>query len=55
MFDAVHAMRSRIVTSASFNGERILGAILFENTLEREFAGLASAQFLWQEKGIVPS
>ncbi|MCW8832260.1 MAG: fructose bisphosphate aldolase [Colwellia sp.] len=54
MYDLVHQMRTRIVTNASFTGERILGAILFENTLDREFEGKSSAQYLWQEKQIVP-
>lgn len=54
MFATVHAMRTRIVTSPAFSGERILGAILFENTLDREIGGLSSAQFLWQEKQVVP-
>ena len=54
MFALVHQMRSRIVSSPVFTGERILGAILFENTLDREFNGKASAQYLWQEKQVVP-
>ena len=54
MFDLVHQMRTRIVTSPSFTGQRILGAILFENTLDREINGKSSAQFLWQEKQVVP-
>lgn len=54
MFDLVHQMRTRIVTSPAFNGQRILGAILFENTLDRTIAGLPSAQYLWQEKNVVP-
>ena len=54
MFDLVHQMRTRIVSSSSFNGERILGAILFENTMDREIAGKSSAQFLWEEKQVVP-
>jgi len=54
MFATVHAMRTRIVTSPAFTGERILGAILFENTLDREISGKSSAQFLWQEKQVVP-
>ena len=54
MFAAVHAMRSRIVTSSAFNGYRILGAILFENTLDREIEGKSSAHYLWQEKNVVP-
>lgn len=54
MFDLVHAMRSRIVTSPAFSGERILGAILFENTLDRSIEGKTSAEFLWQNKQVVP-
>lgn len=54
MFDLVHAMRARIMTSPSFSGDRILGAILFEMTLDREVAGRGSAEYLWQAKGIVP-
>ena len=54
MFAAVHAMRSRIVTSPSFNGDRILAAILFENTLDREIEGKTSAHYLWEVKQVVP-
>ena len=54
MFDTVHAMRSRIVTSPSFGGDRILGAILFENTMDREIGGKGSAHYLWDEKQVVP-
>ena len=54
MFDLVHAMRTRIMTSPAFNAERILGAILFENTMDREVEGLGTAAYLWQEKRIVP-
>jgi fructose-bisphosphate aldolase class I len=54
MFDLMHAMRSRIITSPSFNGDRILGAILFEMTMDREIEGVGSADYLWNEKGIVP-
>ncbi len=54
MFDIVHQMRSRIITSPSFNGDRLLGAILFENTLDRDIDGINSAQFLWQQKQVVP-
>lgn len=54
MFAVVHKMRSRIITSPSFNGDRVLGAILFENTLDREIEGLNSARFLWQNKNVVP-
>ena len=54
MYDLVHQMRTRIVTSPAFTGQRILGAILFENTLDREIEGKPSAQFLWQEKNVIP-
>jgi fructose-bisphosphate aldolase class I len=54
MFDQVHAMRSRIMTSPAFTGERILGAILFEGTMDREVEGMPTATFLWQERGVVP-
>ena len=54
MFDIVHQMRTRIMTSASFNGDRLLGAILFENTLDRDVDGINSAKFLWQQKRVVP-
>lgn len=54
MFDLVHQMRTRIVTSPAFTGQRILGAILFENTLDRNIEGLSSAQYLWQVKNVVP-
>ena len=54
MYDLIHAMRSRIITSPAFNGDRILGAILFEMTMDREVEGQPTAQFLWNEKGVVP-
>jgi fructose-bisphosphate aldolase class I len=54
MFDKIHEMRSRIVTSPSFSGDRILGAILFEKTMNLEINGKGSAQYLWQEKQVVP-
>jgi fructose-bisphosphate aldolase class I len=50
MFDLIHAMRSRIMTSPSFGGDRVLGAILFEMTMDREVEGVPSARYLWQEK-----
>ncbi len=54
MFDAVHEMRTRIITSPSFNGDRILGAILFENTMDRQIEGQATASYLWDVKNVVP-
>lgn len=54
MFDLVHQMRTRIITSNAFSGERILGAILFENTLDREIEGMSTAHYLWQKKRVVP-
>ncbi len=54
MFTIVHQMRSRIITSRSFNGERILGAILFENTMDRDIEGQPTADYLWNVKRIVP-
>lgn len=54
MYDMVHKMRTRIITSKSFTGDKILGAILFENTMDREIDGLPTAQYLWERKNIVP-
>jgi len=54
MFDLVHAMRSRIITSPSFNGDRILGSILFEMTMDRQIQGRASADYLWNVRNVVP-
>ena len=54
MFSVVHDMRTRIVTSPSFNGERIMGAILFENTIDRDIDGVPTAQYLWEKKNVVP-
>jgi fructose-bisphosphate aldolase, class I len=54
MFALVHQMRTRIITSPSFGGDRILGAILFEDTLEREIGGRGSADYLWNVKQVVP-
>jgi fructose-bisphosphate aldolase, class I len=54
MFDRMHAMRSRIITSPSFNGKRVLGAILFEGTMDREIDGQGTAKFLWDVKQVVP-
>jgi len=54
MFAIVHQMRTRIITSPSFSGERILGAILFENTMDRDIEGAPSADYLWNVKRVVP-
>jgi len=54
MMDLVHAMRARIVTSPSFSGNRILAAILFENTMDRDIGGRPTAEYLWEVKKVVP-
>jgi fructose-bisphosphate aldolase class I len=54
MFDLVHQMRTRIMTSRVFDGSRILATILFENTMDREVAGKGTADYLWEEKKVVP-
>jgi fructose-bisphosphate aldolase class I len=54
MFDKIHEMRTRIVTDKAFGGDRILGAILFEMTMDRQICGKGSAEFLWTEKNVVP-
>ena len=54
MFDLVHQMRTRVITSPSFTGERILGAILFEDTMDRDIEGQPTADYLWNVKRIVP-
>ncbi|WP_024467560.1 fructose bisphosphate aldolase [Treponema pedis] len=54
MFDLVHKMRTRIITSKAFNSDKILGAILFEQTMEREIEGIPTADFLWEKKRILP-
>jgi fructose-bisphosphate aldolase, class I len=54
MFDLVHQMRSRVITSSAFTSQYILGAILFEQTMERSVEGLPTADYLWNRKGIVP-
>jgi fructose-bisphosphate aldolase class I len=54
MFDRMHEMRSRIMTSPSFTGERVLGAILFEMTMDRSVEGKETADYLWSVKGVVP-
>lgn len=54
MFDLIHEMRSRIITSSAFNGDRVLGAILFEMTMDREIDGKGTAEYLWNVKQVVP-
>ena len=54
MFDLVHEMRTRIITSPSFDGDRILGAILFEDTMDRDVDGRPTADYLWNVKKVVP-
>jgi len=54
MFEVVHNMRSRIVTSPAFSGNRIMGAILFENTMDREIEGQGTADYLWNVKRVIP-
>jgi fructose-bisphosphate aldolase class I len=54
MFDLIHEMRTRIITSPSFDGDRILGAILFEMTMDRDIDGMGAAEYLWKVKRIVP-
>jgi fructose-bisphosphate aldolase class I len=54
MFDLMHAMRTRIVTSPAFGGDRVVGAILFEQTMDRQIEGSGSADYLWSQKHVVP-
>jgi fructose-bisphosphate aldolase class I len=54
MYDLIHEMRTRIIKSSAFSGERVLGAILFEMTMDRKIDGKGSAEFLWENKGVVP-
>ncbi len=54
MFDLIHAMRTRMITSSAFSGDRVLGAILFEGTMDREIDGVGSAEYLWSTKKVVP-
>ena len=54
MFAIVHQMRTRMITTPAFNGERVIGAILFENTMDREIAGQPTADYLWNVKRVVP-
>lgn len=54
MFDLIHGMRTRIIKSPSFGGVRVLGAILFEGTMDRSIDGVPTAQYLWESKGVIP-
>jgi fructose-bisphosphate aldolase class I len=54
MYDVVHAMRTRIITSPAFSGKRLIGAILFENTMDRDIEGKPTPRYLWDVKGVVP-
>ena len=54
MYDLIHAMRTRIIKSSAFSGERVIGAILFEMTMDRTIDGKGAAEFLWENKGVVP-
>ncbi|MEO3389120.1 fructose bisphosphate aldolase [Mesorhizobium sp. CAU 1741] len=54
MFDLVHAMRTRIIKSPAFTGDKVMGAILFEQTMDRDIDGTPTAQYLWEKRGVVP-
>ena len=54
MFDLIHAMRTRIAMSPAFSGDKVVGAILFEQTMDREIGGKPSAAYLWEDRGVVP-
>lgn len=54
MFDLVHEMRTRIMTAPAFNKEKVIGAILFEQTMDRDVEGKKTADYLWEDKGVVP-
>lgn len=54
MYDVIHGMRTRIINCPSFTGEKVLGAILFENTMDREIDGMETSQFLWEKKNVIP-
>ncbi len=54
MFDLIHEMRARIVRAPAFTGEKVIGAILFEMTMDREFEGKNAATYLWEDRGVVP-
>jgi fructose-bisphosphate aldolase class I len=54
MYDQIHAMRARIATAPAFTGDKVIGAILFEMTMDREIDGKPTAHFMWEERGVVP-
>lgn len=54
MFDLIHAMRARIIKSPAFTGDKVMGAILFEQTMDRDIDGVPTAQYLWEKRGVVP-
>ena len=54
MFDLIHQMRARIIKSPAFTGDKVMGAILFEQTMDRDIDGTPTAQYLWEERGVVP-
>lgn len=54
MYDMIHAMRSRIATASAFTGDKVIGAILFEMTMDREIEGKPTASFMWEDRGVVP-
>ena len=55
MFGLIHEMRTRIITSDSFGGDRLIGAILFADTIRRQIEGVSSVEYLWKVKGVVTS
>jgi fructose-bisphosphate aldolase class I len=54
MFDLIHKMRTRIIKSSAFTGDKVMGAILFEQTMDREIDGIPTAEYLWHKRGVVP-
>lgn len=54
MYDLIHQMRARIITSPAFTGDKVMGAILFEQTMDRAIEGVPTAQYLWEKRGVVP-
>ena len=54
MFDLIHQMRARVIKSPAFTGDKVMGAILFEQTMDRDIDGMPTAQYLWEKRGVVP-